>query len=196
MTSGSPEFVADGFLKLSGAGFTPVSELSDARLAVVSSLKLDVSSLVVGVAIFSESWSDSCVRALVGLELRLEGLALVGGVTDLILPPPFSGRISRESERLSKAGPKGVSFVGELGLLRSIGFGLPSVDTTSALVLLAFARAIFSIQLGCVDFAGVNLGESGLARALSIQLDLFGLNRLEGLPRGDFRPPSMSALVL
>lgn len=193
LTSGSSEFVAGDFLKLSGAGFASGPELSDAGFAVVSRLKLDVSSLVVGAAIFSDSWSDSCVSTLVGLELRLKGFAFVGGVTDRVLPPPTS---ARESDRLSRAGPKGVSLVGELGLLRSFGLGLPSVGTTSALVLLAFARAIFSIQLGCVDFAGVNLGESGLARALSIQLDLFGLNRLDGLPRGDLRPPSMSALVL
>lgn len=109
---------------------------------------------------------------------------------------PASGRISLESERLSKAGPNGVSFVGDEGLLRSLGLGLPRVGTTSVLVLCALARAMFSIQLGCAGREAANLGESGLARALSIQLDLFGLKRFEGLPKGDLRPPSSSALVL
>jgi hypothetical protein len=97
--------------------------------------------------------------------------------------------MSRESERLSRAGPNGVSFVGDEGLLRSLGFGLPRVGTISVLALCAFAFAMFSIQLGCGREA-VSFGESGLARALSIQLDLFGLNRFEGDPNGDLSPPS------
>jgi hypothetical protein len=55
---------------------------------------------------------------------------------------------------------------------------------------------MFSIQLGCAGLEGDALGESGLASALSIQLDLFGLNRFDGLPNGDLRPPSWSAEVL
>lgn len=128
-----------------------------------------------------------------GLELRLAGLDFVGGVTDLILAE--LGRRSRESERLSIAGPNGVSLVGEAGLLRSPGFGLPMVGPASALVLCAFARAMFSIQLGCA-FEGETFGESGFASALSIQLDLLGLQRFDGLPIGDVRPPSWSAVVL
>lgn len=131
---------------------------------------------------------------LAGLELRLLGLVFVGGVSDLMLPA--SGRMSRESERLSRAGPNGVSFVGDEGLLRSLGLGLPRVGTTSVLALCAFAFAMFSIQLGCAGREAASLGESGLARALSIQLDLLGLKRFEGLPRGDLSPPSWSALVL
>jgi hypothetical protein len=118
----------------------------------------------------------------------------MGGVSDLVLPA--SGRMSLESERLSSAGPKGVSLVGEEGLLRSLGLGLPMVGTTSVLPLCAFARAMFSIQLGCAGREAATLGESGFARALSIQLDLFGLNRFEGLPKGDFSPLSRSADVL
>jgi hypothetical protein len=193
-STGGPELITDDFLKPSGAGLSSASDVSSIGAAFVSSLKLEVSSFVVGVAIFSDSCSDSCARRLAGLEVRLLGLAFVGGVTDLILPA--SGRMSLESERLSKAGPNGVSFVGDDGLLRSLGLGLPSVGTTSVLVLCAFARAMFSIQLGCAGRDAASLGESGLARALSIQLDLFGLNRLEGLPKGDFIPPSSSALVL
>jgi len=129
------------------------------------------------------------VRRLAGLELRLLGLAFVGGVSDL--KAPASGRMSRESERLRRAGPKGVSFVGDDGRLRSLGLGLPRVGTISVLALCAFARAMFSIQLGCAGLEAASLGDSGLvASALSIQLDLFGLNRFEGLPRGDLRPPS------
>jgi hypothetical protein len=127
------------------------------------------------------------VRRLAGLEPRLLGLAFAGGVSNLKLPT--SGRMSRESERLSRAGPNGVSFVGDEGLLRSLGLGLPRVGTISVLALCAFAFAMFSIQLGCGREA-VSFGESGLARALSIQLDLFGLNRFEGDPNGDLRPPS------
>jgi len=127
------------------------------------------------------------VRRLAGLELRLLGLAFAGGVSDLMLPA--SGRMSRESERLSRAGPNGVSFVGDDGLLRSLGLGLPRVGTISVLALCAFAFAMFSIQLGCGREA-VSLGESGLARALSIQLDLFGLKRFDGDPKGDLSPPS------
>jgi hypothetical protein len=175
-------------------GFSSAAGVSCIGAAFVSSLKFDVSSLVVGADIFSDSCSDSCASRLCGLELRLLGLAFAGGVTDLILPA--SGRMSLESERLSKAGPNGVSLVGDEGLLRSLGFGLPKVGTTSVLVLCAFARAMFSIQLGCAGREAASLGESGLARALSIQLDLFGLKRFEGLPKGDLIPPSSSALVL
>lgn len=129
------------------------------------------------------------MRRLAGLELRLLGFAFVGDVSDL--KAPASERMSRESERFSKAGPNGVSFVGDEGLLRSLGFGLPRVGTISVLALCAFARAMFSIQLGCAGLEAASLGDSGLvARALSTQLDLLGLNRFEGLPRGDFSPPS------
>ena len=188
--------MADGFLKPSGAGLSTDSGVSDTGAAFVSSLKSRVSSLVVGAAIFSDSWSDSCVRRLAGLELRPLGLTIVCGGSDLM--PPASGRMSRESERLRRAGPNGVSFVGDEGLLRSSGFGLPRVGTTSVLDLCAFARAIFSIQLGCAGRGAAGLGESGFASALSIHdlLDLFGLNRFEGLPSGDLSPPSSSALVL
>jgi hypothetical protein len=157
---------------------------------------LSVSSFVVGAAIFSDIRRDSCVRRLVGLELRLLGFAFVGGVIDLVLPGLASVRMSRESDLLSIAGPNGVSLVGDPGRLLSLGFGLPRVGTISALVLFAFARAMFSIQLGCAGLEGEAFGESGLANALSIQLDLFGLNRFEGLPKGDLRPPSWSAVVL
>jgi hypothetical protein len=176
-------------LKPSGAGFSTISDVSGIGAAFVSSLKSNVSSFVVGAAIFSDSCSDSCVRRLAGLELRLLGLAFVGGVSDLMLPA--SGRMSRESDRLSRAGPKGVSFVGDDGLLRSLGLGLPRLGTTSVLALCAFARAMFSIQLGCAGLEAASLGDSGLvARALSIQLDLLGLNRFEGLPNGDLSAPS------
>jgi hypothetical protein len=123
------------------------------------------------------------VRRLVGLELRLIGFAFVGGVIDLVLVRLGSVRKSRESDLLSMAGPNGVSFVGDAGRLLSLGFGLPRVGA-------------FSIQLGCAGLEGVAFGESGLANALSIQLDLFGLNRFDGLPKGDLRPPSRSAEVL
>lgn len=73
------------------------------------------------------------MRRLAGLELRLLGLAFVGGVSDR--KAPASGRMSRESERLSRAGPNGVSFVGDDGLLRSLGLGLPRVGTISVLAL-------------------------------------------------------------
>lgn len=138
------------------------------------------------------------MRRLVGLELRLIGFAFVGGVIDLVLVRLGSVRKSRESDLLSMAGPNGVSFVGDAGRLLSLGFGLPRVGamSTCTLVLFAFARAIFSIQLGCAGLEGVAFGESGLANALSIQLDLFGLNRFDGLPKGDLRPPSRSAEVL
>lgn len=136
------------------------------------------------------------MRRLVGLELRLLGFAFVGGVIDLVLARFTSVRMSRESDLLSRAGPNGVSFVGDAGRLLSFGFGLPRVGTISTLVLFAFARAMFSIQLGCAGLEGDAFGESGLANALSIQLDLFGLNRLDGLPRGDLRAPSWSAVVL
>jgi hypothetical protein len=50
---------------------------------------------------------------------------------------------------------------------------------------------MFSIQLGCAGLEAASLGDSGLvARALSIQLDLLGLNRFEGLPNGDLSAPS------
>lgn len=49
---------------------------------------------------------------------------------------------------------------------------------------------MFSIQLGCVDLVGDGFGESGFESALSIQEDLLGLHRFEGLPMGDVRPPS------
>lgn len=98
-----------------GTGLSSASDVSGTGAAFVSSVKFDVSSLVVGAAIFSDSCRDSCVSALVGLELRPNGLAFVGGVTDRVLP--VSGRISLESERLSKAGPNGVSLVGDEGLL-------------------------------------------------------------------------------
>lgn len=182
------------FLELTDTGFSSGSDVSDTGAAFVSSVKFEVSSLVVGAAIFSDSCSDSCVSALGGLELRPNGLAFVGGVTERVLP--LSGRMSLESERLSKAGPNGVSLVGDEGLLRSLRLGLPNDDPTSTLFLCAFARAMFSIQLGCAGREGVSLGESGLASALSIQLDLFGLKRLDGLPKGDLSPPSCSADVL
>lgn len=70
---------------------------------------------------------------LVGLELRLAGFAFVGGVMDLVLP--VSARRSLDSGRFSSAGPNGVSFVGEEGLLRSLGFGLSTPGPASALVL-------------------------------------------------------------
>lgn len=183
-----------GSLGSRGLGALSASTSSDGCLGIVSCVKLDVSYFVVGVASFSEICKDSCVSMLVGLELRLAGFVFVGGVTDLGLPA--LGRKSRESERLSKAGPKGVSFVGDPGRLLSLGLGLPMVGTASTLVLCAFARAIFSIQLGCDGFVGEIFGESGFARALSIQLDLFGLQRFDGLPIGDVSPPSRSAFVL
>lgn len=138
------------------------------------------------------------MRRLVGLELRPIGFAFVGGVIDRVLARLGSVRISRESDLLSMAGPNGVSFVGDAGRLLSLGFGLPrgGAMSTCTLFLFAFARAIFSIQLGCAGLEGDALGESGLANALSIQLDLFGLNRFDGLPKGDLRPPSWSAEVL
>jgi hypothetical protein len=191
---GSSDPRAGDFLRSSGTGCSIISDVSGIGAAVVSSLKSSVSSLVVGAAIFSDNWRDSCASRLAGLELRLFGLAFMGGVTDLMLPA--SVRMSLESERFSRAGPKGVSLTGEEGLLRPLGLGLPSVGTISVLDLCAFARAMFSIQLGCAGLEAASLGESGLARALSIQLDLLGLNRLEGLPIGDLRPPSSSALVL
>ena len=55
----------------------------------------------------------------------------------------------------------------------------------SALPRCAFAFARFSIQLGCALIEDVGLGDSGFVRALSIQLDLVGLKRLEGLAGGD-----------
>lgn len=120
-------------LELCGAGSSSILVSADHLLGTVSSLKFEVSSLVVGVASFSEICKDSWVRVLVGLELRLAGFAFVGGVIDLVLP--VSERRSLDSGRFSRAGPKGVSLVGEEGLLRSPGFGLSMPGPASALVL-------------------------------------------------------------
>jgi len=189
--------LSEGFLPSeSGAGLSLASELSLSSLREVSTLKPAVSSRVVGVAIFSAISRLSCVSILVGLLDKLGGLLLVGGVTDLALLA--GGPRSRESDRLSSAGPKGVLLVGDRGrpASGSADTGVPTSGVESPLLLCAFARAMFSIQLGWDVFVGdAGLGESGFASALSIQLDLFGLQRFEGLVGGEVAP-SWSALFV
>lgn len=134
---------------------------------------------------------------LVGRLDRLGGLLFVGGVIDLVLLE--AGARSRESDRLSRAGPKGVLFVGDRGRpgSGSADTGVPTRGVESALPLCAFARAMFSIQLGCEFFVGdAGLGESGLASALSIQLDLFGLQRFDGLVGGEVAPSCSVLFVM
>jgi hypothetical protein len=65
----------------------------------------------------------------------------------------------------------------------------PGVMSTLARFALAFARLV--IQLGWEFFNGAGfVGESGLVRADSIQLDLLGLQRFDGLLPGDRMTPS------
>lgn len=183
------EITEDFLPSESGADLSLISVLGSSSLGEVSFLNPLVSSRVVGVAIFSAISSDSCVSMLVGLLDRLGGLLLIGGVIDLVLLA--GGPRSRESERLSNAGPKGVLFVGERGrpVSGSADTGVPTRGVESALPLCALARAMFSIQLGCDDFVGdAGLGASGFANALSIQLDLLGLQRFEGLVGGEVAP--------
>lgn len=116
-----------------------------------------------------------------------------GGVEDLGI-----GARSRESERLSIPCPNGVVLVGELdldlGVPGSDSLGVPIRGVESPLARSALALAMLAIQLGCVFFAALGFGESGLVSALSIQLDLVGLKRFEGLLGGDVAPSSAFVL--
>lgn len=97
----------------------------------------------------------------------------------------------------------GSSFFGESGLRRPTGFNCMSLIGEDGRLLLkaspgepcsglllpmsmlprcCLMRLISAIQAGCAGGGGCfNLGESGLLRALSSQLDFVGLQRLEGL---------------